>query len=120
MPCLNCGNEWTYVSKSNQKTHLCEKCYKERKKKVIVYHSIQDKALSYLEQRDVNNAIKCLEECIYKRNETGGYLGNLGYGHHYFANIFLPNLINILKKNRNTSPKKLVDLWNTEFNKLDE
>lgn len=115
--CRICGSEWLYQS-SKDKT-LCKDCWKSMHLIVVEYHKLQDTALEWIHKGNKNKAITYLKKAIKKRNELSEfYHDKLNSGHDYYANVFLPNLIE--KINASTSPAEAQLQWDNTFSTLED
>ena len=113
MNCISCGSEWLYMSKRH---HLwCSECYGKARHIVNSYHEIQDEAKEHITNGRIEEGIKYLYIVIELRNKLSNSFSNgLNSSHHYFANLFLPKLINKLKK----AKRNHIMIWEKEFSDL--
>lgn len=113
MNCVCCGSEWLYMTKTH---HLwCSDCYHNAKEIVKEYHTIQDEAKEKISIGSIEEGIYLLKTVINLRNKLANSFKNgLNSAHHYFANLFLPNLIDKLKK----AKKDHIITWEEEFKGL--
>lgn len=113
MNCVSCGSEWLYVTKTH---HLwCLECYQEAKKIIKEYHKIQDEAKEMILLGKIEEGINLLKTTITLRNElANSFKKGLNSSHHYFANEFLPILIDKLKKVKQNH----ILVWENEFKRL--
>jgi len=114
--CTVCGSDWIFKAPKGLH-HLCEECYNQMSKEVTDYHDIQKEAHKYVLNGKVDDAINLLHLVQVKRNEIHKYFNNtLNAGHYWFANEFIPTLIEELTINKNTNPKAI---WNAAFTALE-
>lgn len=114
--CTVCGSDWIFKAPKGLH-HLCAECYNQMNKEVIDYHDIQEAAHKYVLHGKVDDAINLLYLVQVKRNEIHKYFSNtLNTGHYWFANEFIPALIEQLTTNKNTNPKAI---WDAAFTALE-
>lgn len=112
--CTICGCEWIYKAPKGIH-HLCEVCYNNMNKEVVEYHNIQNEAHKNVIDGNIKKAISLLHLVQEKRNQIRKYFNNtLNHGHYWFANDFIPTLINNLSNKKN-SP---IAIWNSSFASL--
>lgn len=79
-------------------THLCYECWDTKNREVDEYHKIQDSAREDVANGSVDEAIIKLEIVMRMRNEVARFFyGSLDNNHEYFANVFIPSLIDALR-----------------------
>ncbi len=113
MNCICCGSEWLYMTKTH---HLwCSECFHKAKEIVKEYHKIQDDAKEKISNGNIEEGIFLLNLVIQIRNKLAdSFNKGLNSSHDYFANIFLPNLIDKLKKTK----KNHIKIWEEAFKGL--
>jgi protein-arginine kinase activator protein McsA len=99
MNCICCGSEWLYIAKTH---HLwCLECYSIAREIVKEYHSVQDEAKEKISIGKIEEGIVLLKTVIQLRNKlANSFKKGLNSSHDYFAYLFLPNLIDKLKKSK--------------------
>ena len=118
MPCINCKSEWIVVTKGKgMKNKTCEECYAKQVEQHQEYHRLQDEAKEYLSKDNINSAISNLVQAKNLRNDSVRFHGKLSFGHDYFTNQFIDNLISMIFENKNDY-LKCVKLWDEMFQEL--
>lgn len=113
MNCISCGSEWLYMTKNHH--HWCFECYSVSREIIKEYHKIQDDAKQNIIVGNVEEGICQLKKVIELRNDLAkSFKNGLNSSHNYFANLFLPNLIDRLKK----AKRNHIMIWEQEFNGL--
>jgi hypothetical protein len=113
--CIRCGSEWICTGPGGMGM-LCEDCYNEMHAEVVQYHTLQDLAEHAVIEGDVDRAVALLREAIVLRNTNmQKFFGFSHKGHSYYANVFLPSLIEAILSCRDP-----YNAWVTKFKELEE
>jgi hypothetical protein len=117
--CIRCGSEWLYKGPGGMGM-LCEDCYKVMHAGVIQYHDLQDQAEHEVRNGRVNAAVTLLKRVIELRNSIAAeFFGFNHKGHHYYANVFLPALIDSIV-NAAKYARDPYQAWKIMFIQLEE
>ena len=112
--CTVCGSEWIFKAPKGIH-HLCAECYTEMNTAVSKYHDMQTGAHQQVMQGRIVTAINLLHLVQAERNHIQKYFSNtLNAGHYWFANEFIPTLIDNLSR-KNINP---VAIWDLAFASL--